>query len=118
MKCSLTCSDRFSNDGLHVTFFDRDWNVMPFERRYPSVKEGLPKPQKYEEMLVLAEWLARDIPFIRVDFYEVFGKIYFGELTLYPGGGFVEFTPSEWDKTLGDWLCLKKAEKKISQTGY
>ena len=111
VKCSFVCSDRFSEKGLHVTFFDRDWNVMPFERHYPSVKEGLPKPQNYEKMIELAEILSHNIPFVRVDFYEVDGKIYFGELTLYPGCGFEEFTPEHWDKVLGDWIELPTATK-------
>lgn len=110
VKCSFICSERYSTNGLHVTFFDRDWNVMPFERHYPSVKEGLPKPQKYEEMVALAEKLSANIPFVRVDFYEVSGKIYFGELTLYPGSGFEEFTPEEWDYKLGSWLDLPYKE--------
>ncbi len=110
VKCSFVCSDRFTEEGLHVTFFDRDWNVMPFERHYPSVKEGLPKPEKYEEMVALAEKLAKNIPFVRVDFYEVDGKIYFGELTLFPGCGFEEFTPEQWDETLGSWIQLPAAK--------
>lgn len=106
VKCSFVCSDRFSGDGLHVTFFDRNWNVMPFERHYPARKEGIEKPEKYEEMLELAEKLAQDHPFVRVDLYEVDGQIYFGELTLYPGSGFEEFTPEEWDEILGSWIDL------------
>lgn len=46
VKCSFVFSDCFSEDGLHVTFFDRNWNVMPFQRHYPSVKEGYGKTDK------------------------------------------------------------------------
>lgn len=105
-KCSFVCSDRHSPNGLHVTFFDREWNVMPFERHYPAQWEGLEKPKQYDKMLELAEKLAGEIPFVRVDFYEISGKLYFGELTFYPGSGFEEFTPEEWDNTLGDWIEL------------
>ena len=111
VKCSFVCSDRFSDKGLHVTFLDRDWNVMPFERHYPSVKEGLPKPQNYEKMIEFAEILAKDIPFVRVDFYEVNGQIYFGELTFYPGSGMEEFTPEKWDCTIGSWIKLSNKVK-------
>ena len=111
MKCSFVCSDRFSEQGLHVTFFDRDWNVMPFERHYPSKKEGLPKPKNYDKMIELAEILSKDIPFVRVDFYEIAGEIYFGELTFYPGSGYEEFTPEEWDYELGKWIDLKSVNK-------
>ena len=106
VRCSFICSDRFSDAGLHVTFFDKEWNVLPFERHYPSRKDGLPKPHNYEKMVELAEKLSKDIPFVRVDFYEVGGEIYFGELTFYPGCGFEEFTPEEWDYTLGEWIKL------------
>ena len=106
VKCSFVCSERNTGTGLKVTFFDRDWNEMPFERHYPKSKQYIPKPVHYEKMVNLAECLAKGLPFIRVDFYEVAGEIYFGELTLYPGNGLEEFTPEEWDKHLGDWLIL------------
>lgn len=110
VKCSFVCSDRFSKKGLHVTFFDRDWNVMPFERHYPALKEGISRPKNYEKMIAFAEELSKKIPFLRVDFYEVNGRIYFGELTFFPGSGMEEFSPEEWDIILGSWLSLQ--EKK------
>ena len=106
VKCSFVCSDRFSKEGLHVTFFDNDWKVLPFERHYPARKEGLPKPKCYDKMLSLAEKLSKDIPFVRVDFYEINGKVYFGELTFYPGSGFEEFTPRSADEWLGSFIKL------------
>ena len=106
VKCSFVCSDRNTKEGLHVTFFDLDWNVLPFERHYPARKEGLPKPKCYDEMIILAEKLSKGIPFVRVDFYEINGKVYFGELTLYPGSGFEEFTPYSADEWLGKFLQL------------
>lgn len=112
VKCSFVCSERFSEDGLKVTFYDRDWNVMPFERHYPRSQCPIAKPSSYDDMVRLAEQLSKDIPFVRVDFYEVSGKIYFGELTFYPGSGFEEFEPFEWDKTLGSWIRLPIDEKK------
>ena len=50
--------------------------------------------------------LSKNIPHVRVDFYEVNGKIYFGELTFSPCGGFMKFYPKEWDKKLGDMINL------------
>ena len=106
VKCSFVCSDRFSGDGLKVTFYDMDWKVMPFERHYPHSRNLIEKPSNYEEMVALAEKLSPNLPFVRVDFYEVNGKTFFGELTFYPGAGYEEFTPSEWDRTLGEWIVL------------
>lgn len=106
VKCSFTGTERFSSEGLKVTFFDRNWNRMPFARHYPSSSKEIKKPEQYEKMLELAEQLSTGIPFVRVDFYEVSGKIYFGEMTFYPGTGMEEFEPEEWDYTLGDWIEL------------
>lgn len=106
VKCSFVCSDRFSGDGLKVTFFDINWREMPFERNHPRSKIPIPKPINYEEMVILAEKLAKGIPFVRADFYENNGKTYFGELTFFPGAGFEAFTPPEWDKILGEWIHL------------
>lgn len=106
VKCSFVCSGRNTLSGLHVTFYDREWNIMPFERNHPVEKRGIDKPQNYEEMVYLAEKLSSGIPFLRVDFYDVSGKIYFGELTFYPGSGFEKFKPREWDDILGDWIEL------------
>lgn len=107
VECSLVCTDRFNDSGLRITWFDRNWNVLPFERpKHPSIKEGLPKPKCYDEMICLAEKLSKNIPFVRVDFYEIKGKVYFGELTFYPGSGFEEFTPRSADEWLGSFIEL------------
>ena len=106
VKCSFVCSERHSGNGLKVTFYDREWNLMPFERHYPRSKTTIERPRNYLKMVELAERLSRGFPFVRVDFYEAGGKVYFGELTLYPGSGLEEFTPPEWDSVLGSWLTL------------
>ncbi len=105
-KCSFVCSGRHSNEGLNVTFVDRECNVMPFERHYPALKTIALNPELYGKMLALAEELSDGFLFVRVDFYEVNGSIYFGELTFFPGSGYEEFTPEEWDYTLGSWIRL------------
>ena len=57
-------------------------------------------------MLEIARKLSENIPFVRVDLYNLNGKIYVGELTLYPAAGMMKLTDSEWDKKLGDMLVL------------
>lgn len=106
VKTVFTCSERYSEDGLKVTFYDRRWKRLPFKRHYPSSKSDLSCPSSYNEMMSYAEILSKDISFLRVDFYEIKGRPYFGELTFYPGDGFEEFTPDEWDYKLGSWLNL------------
>lgn len=112
VKCSFVCTDRFSEKGLHVTFFDRDWHRMPFERHYPAAEEKLVKPQTYNEMIDIAEKLTAGIPFARVDLYEANGKVYFGEITFYPGSGYEEFIPEKWDNELGEWIDLPEIKSE------
>ena len=106
VKCSFVCSNRNSKNGLNVDFYDLNWNKMPFERHYPNSNDVICRPVNYDLMIKLAEKLSKNIPFVRVDFYEINGKVFFGELTFYPGGGFEEFTPEEWDKKLGDMIKI------------
>lgn len=106
VKCSFVCSERFSSDGLKVTFFDRNWIKMPFYRKYPNSKVTIFKPHSYDKMVELAEKIAQKIanPFIRIDFYNIKGQIYFGEITFYPGSGMEPFYPAKWDRIFGDWI--------------
>ena len=68
-------------------------------------------------MIQLAEELAESIPFVRVDFYESKDQIFFGELTLYPGSGFEEFNPPEWDEKMGSWLILPTKKRRSILSG-
>ncbi len=106
VKCSFTCSNRGKSGGLCVNFYDKEWKPMPFERHYPRNPIEIEKPECYEKMVEVAEKLSAGIPFVRVDFYQIQGKPYFGEMTFYPGSGMEEFTPEEWDYTLGEWIEL------------
>lgn len=106
VKCCFTCSGRFSSEGLKVTFYDNNWEIMPFTRSHPRENKPCPRPYSFNKMLWAAEQLTKDIPFARIDFYEVDKKPYFGEITLYPGSGLEPFQPSCWDKIMGDWLVL------------
>lgn len=113
VKMIFTCTDRY-NGGLKVTFFDLNWKKLPFERHYPSSKKNIEKPKNYDLMLKFSEKLSKGISFLRVDWYEINGKLYFGELTFYPGGGFEEFTPENWDKKIGDLINLPTNESDIN----
>ena len=107
VKCIFTCTERFSVDGLKITFFDTDWNRLDFERDYhPSSKKEIKKPDSLDEMIQLSEKMAESIPFVRVDFYEKEKRPLFGELTLYPATGLEKFNDLSFDQTLGSWLKL------------
>ena len=59
-------------------------------------------------MVQLAEELGNPFPHVRVDLYDINGKIYFGELTFFHFSGNVPFEPVEWDYKIGEWLNLPK----------
>ena len=94
-----------------IDFYDMDWNHMPFVGLNPGVPNGMTPvkcPDNIDDMKRICKQLAKDIPFVRIDLYEVKGKVYFGEITFYPASGFGTFTPSEWNLKLGDMICLNK----------
>lgn len=106
-KFILYCSERFSKTGTKEDFLDTNWSKLPFKR--PDLKcsdKILKKPSRLNEMLELAKILSRNIPFLRCDFYEIKGNVYFGELTFFPASGLEAFEPEEWDYKLGSWLKL------------
>lgn len=107
-KCVFVCADR--NSGLKVNFYDVNWNLLPFTRHYPNTDYEIPKPQNLEKMLEIAKKLVSvmENPFVRIDLYDINDNIYFGEYTFYPGGGFEEFSPLEWDYKIGEWLDISK----------
>lgn len=104
-RCEFTCTGRSNND-LRVDFYDLEWNHLPFTRHYKNADVPPEAPVRLRDMVAFAELLAANIPFVRVDFYEVAGSLYFGEMTFYPGSGFEEFNPEEWDERLGSWIEL------------
>ena len=104
-KMLFTCTGR-TDMGVNITFFDLDWNRLPFERHYSADPSEIKKPKTFEKMKEIAAKLSEDIPFVRVDLYEINGQIYFGELTLFPGCGFEEFRPDEWDEKIGALIDL------------
>lgn len=83
-------------------FYDRTWTKYDFTWQYPFYEGAVAAPQNLEQMLYFAELLSGDFPFVRCDFYEVEGHIYFGEMTFYPGAGLETFIPREWDRKFGD----------------
>ena len=91
-------------------FFDSDFEHMDIRNGHPNADSPPAKPVCFEEMKKLAGKLSEGIPHLRVDFYEVNGSVYFGELTFYHWSGFVPFDPEEWDKKLGEWIDLTSLE--------
>ena len=102
---------------LHHTFFDLSWNPVPyFTIDYPCHKhpEKIPRPKNLELMTDLAHALSKDFPFTRVDFYEIDGKIFIGELTFSPAGGLINYNSPEYNEKLGDLIQLPKKSKPFN----
>lgn len=95
-------------------FFDMEFNHIDVRNGHPNADKQLAKPQRFDEMITLAEKLSTGFPHLRVDFYEVDGKIYFGELTFYHWSGLVPFEPKKWDYKFGEWIELPKDAQKTS----
>lgn len=97
-------SDRFKN--LGSAYYDLDWNRLPFRKSYQSTNVQIEKPRQFDEMLSIAKTLSKDFPFVRVDLYLLNERLYFGEMTFYPGGGMTKFTPDDWDSKVGSWFDI------------
>ncbi|WP_295428814.1 ATP-grasp fold amidoligase family protein [uncultured Thiodictyon sp.] len=93
--------DRFT--GHSRALFDRHFSRLPVRYQFPPYGGALGKPACFEQLVQLAERLAGDEPFVRVDFYDVEGPV-FGEMTYHPGAGLEHFDPPEWDLRLGALL--------------
>lgn len=94
----------------HANYYDMEWNLLPFgEAALPPVTSHIEeKPLNFDRMIKIAKALSKDTKFLRVDLYNVKGKIYFGELTFYPAAGMGHFTSKEWEFKVGDMLNLSE----------
>ena len=102
-------SDRSSEkEETKFDFFDTEGKHLPFTNGHPNAPEQPPCPKRLGDMCRLAEKLAEGMAHARVDFYEVNGEIFFGEITLFHWSGMVPFDPPEWDKIIGGWLELPR----------
>ncbi len=93
-----------------IDFFDTDWNHQPFHepKHYPFSAQIVNRPHSFQLMLELSRKLSADIPFLRVDFYEIGNHPLFGELTFFPTSGLGGFEPDKWDKVFGENIILAK----------
>lgn len=109
----LVASERQKKgEDVKFDFFDINRNHLDLINNHQNAAQIPQLPTKFDLMISLAEKIAIDYPHLRVDFYEVNGKVYFGEITLYHGSGFMHFKPEKWEKIMGEWIVLpEKLEK-------
>ncbi|MBC8008701.1 MAG: hypothetical protein H7067_01230 [Burkholderiales bacterium] len=83
------------------SFFDPDWNLQSARDPRFAIKSACPRPAGLAVMLELARKLSRPFPFVRVDFYDIDGAVYVGELTFTPSQGLVGVDPPDFDLLMG-----------------
>lgn len=92
----------------HANYYSPDGKLLPFGEKglEPDPNHELNLPSNLKDMIAIAEKLSAGFRFLRVDLYNVSGKIFFGELTFYPASGLGPFVPEEWDEKIGMMLQL------------
>jgi hypothetical protein len=105
----------FDRAGDHTrNIYDTAWNRIPCAIHYPMADFDVSPPRNLATMLELAEALADGFTFMRVDLFNIDGRIVFGELTFFPGNGLIEFTPFEYDRVFGDQLELPRVTENAA----
>ena len=87
-------------------FFDASYNHIPVRNGHPNAASLPEKPEGFETMKALAAKLSEGLPFVRVDFYQLSGRVLFGEMTLYHWSGLRPFEPESYDRVFGDMIPL------------
>lgn len=94
---------------IYENFYDMEFNPVDINHNFPRTQPEYTKPEGFEKMRELAQRLSQGIPFVRVDFFDVAGKIYFGEFTFYDWAGLRPFADEKWDRELGRLIKLPTA---------
>lgn len=87
-------------------YYNLSFEHLNIKQKYNNAVNRIEKPANFDKMIELSKQLSKNFKHIRVDFYEVNGKVYFGELTFYHFSGFMPFEPSSWDDVFGDYINL------------
>lgn len=90
-----------------ITFYNLKWEKLNVQYGNHEVTD-IPVPSHFNEMLEIAEILSAGFPFLRVDFFDTEKKLYVGELTFGPGGGWTKYKPESFNKELGDLFILPR----------
>ena len=101
--------DRFTNHKRNI--YDVEWIDQHVISDHPCIDDRtFEKPKNYERMVEIATKLSEDFPAVRVDLYNINGRIYFGELTFFPWSGYVQFNPDSFDFEMGKKFRLPEKE--------
>ncbi len=104
-KIMFVATDRAVD--VKFDFYDMDFNHLDIYNIHPNADHAIEKPKAFEQMKDICRKLTKGMRFVRLDLYEIDGKVYFGEYTFFHGGGFYLFSPEQWEQRLGQWLRIK-----------
>lgn len=112
VKYLFIATERQSGGEVKFDYFDAEFNHLDIVQRHPMSGKKIEKPAMFEQMKQLAAKLSEGLPEVRVDLYEVDGRIYFGEYTFFHHGGIAPFHPDKWDYIWGADIQLPEANHK------
>lgn len=104
----IICVDGRHTDNYCHVIYDTQWNKQDVVIARSSNAADYEKPETLGEMLDIARILSEDFPAVRIDLYDIDGKVIFGEMTYYPWSGYKHFQPDEFDYTLGEKFVLRE----------
>lgn len=105
VRAVLIATNRFTSHNFN--YYDPLFHPLPIECRVGKCSDAIiNRPEKWEEMISIAEKLSKGIPFIRVDLYYVNNHVYFGELTFFDASGYDDLSSEHWNMVFGDWIQL------------
>lgn len=102
--------NRFTNHERN--FYDTDWKYLAIDTDCKCFGDVIPKPENLDSLVSTASAISKGFKSIRVDLYNINGKIYFGEMTFYPWGGFVGFTPNDIDYEWGNYISIDQSKRE------
>ena len=101
-RCFLQIEfDRFGEHTRNI--YDENFNLLDVTTGLPNNPNKVSKPKNFDEMIRISKKLSEDFDYVRVDLYNVDGKIYFGELTFTHNAGFSKFKPEKYNKIWGEY---------------
>jgi len=104
----FVATERNSAEETKFDFFDMDYRHLDFRNGHPNALQRPEAPAAFAQMKELAARLAEGLDQVRIDLYEIEGRIYFGEYTFYHWSGFMPFDPDSADEWMGDFYNIGK----------
>ncbi len=106
-RAMAIATERFNKgEETKFDFSNMEFRHLPFTNGHPDSKKDIKRPEAFEKMVELANEFSKGNPPLGVDFYEIDGQVYFGELTFSHWSGMMPFEPEKWDTKFGEWIKL------------